>query len=56
MSALSDRIATVYREESGRVLARLIRVLEQATLADFVARAEATGIRRAVLPATMYSI
>src|SRR5580704_15027516 len=27
MSALSDRIATVYREESGRVLARLIRVL-----------------------------
>jgi Rrf2 family transcriptional regulator, iron-sulfur cluster assembly transcription factor len=36
--------------------ARLIRVLEQATLADFVARAEATGMRRAVLPATMYSI
>jgi RNA polymerase sigma-70 factor (ECF subfamily) len=27
MSALSERIAAVYREESGRVLARLIRVL-----------------------------
>src|ERR1700749_679044 len=27
MSALSDRIATVYRQESGRILARLIRVL-----------------------------
>jgi Rrf2 family protein len=36
--------------------ARLIDVLEQTTLADFVARAEATGVRRAVLPATMYFI
>ena len=27
MSALSERIAAVYREESGRVMARLIRVL-----------------------------
>lgn len=27
MSALSDRISAVYREESGRILARLIRVL-----------------------------
>ncbi len=36
--------------------ARLIDVLEQTTLADFVARAEAAGVRRAVLPATMYFI
>jgi len=35
---------------------RLIDVLEQTTLADFVARAEAVGVRRAVLPATMYFI
>jgi Rrf2 family protein len=36
--------------------ARLINVLEQTTLADFVARAEAVGVRRAMLPATMYFI
>jgi Rrf2 family protein len=36
--------------------ARLIDVLEQTTLADFVARAEASGVRRAVLPPTMYFI
>jgi Rrf2 family protein len=36
--------------------ARLIDVLEQTTLADFVSRAEATGVPRAVLPATMYFI
>jgi Rrf2 family transcriptional regulator, iron-sulfur cluster assembly transcription factor len=36
--------------------ARLIGVLEQTTLADFVARAEAVGVRRAMLPATMYFI
>ncbi len=36
--------------------ARLIDVLKQTTLADFVARAEAAGVRRAVAPATMYFI
>jgi Rrf2 family iron-sulfur cluster assembly transcriptional regulator len=36
--------------------ARLIDVLQQATLADFVARAEATGVRRAAAPPTMYFI
>jgi Rrf2 family protein len=36
--------------------ARLIDVLEQTTLADFVARAEAVGVRGAALPATMYFI
>jgi Rrf2 family transcriptional regulator, iron-sulfur cluster assembly transcription factor len=35
---------------------RLIGVLKQTTLADFVARAEAAGVRRAVAPATMYFI
>lgn len=40
----------------GEVGARLIGVLEQATLADFIARAEASGVRRAVAPATMYFI
>ncbi len=40
----------------GEVGARLIGVLEQSTLADLVARAEASGVRRAVAPATMYFI
>jgi Rrf2 family protein len=40
----------------GEVGARLIDVLERATLADFIARAEASGVRRAVAPATMYFI
>jgi Rrf2 family iron-sulfur cluster assembly transcriptional regulator len=40
----------------GEVGARLIQVLEGTTLADFVARAEAAGVRRAVTPATMYFI
>jgi Rrf2 family protein len=40
----------------GEVGARLIGVLEQSTLADFIARAEASGVRRAVAPATMYFI
>lgn len=38
------------------VSARLAEVLERATLQDFVLRAEAAGVRRAVLPATMYFI
>jgi Rrf2 family protein len=38
------------------VRARLIDVLEHATLQDFVARAEAAGVKRAVLPPTMYFI
>jgi Rrf2 family protein len=53
VAPLADDIPSLVWADVG---ARLIRVLEQATLADFVARAEATGIRRAVLPATMYSI
>jgi Rrf2 family protein len=40
----------------GEVGSRLIDVLEQAKLADFIARAEASGVRRAVAPATMYFI
>ena len=40
----------------GEVGSRLIDVLEHATLADFVARAEASGVRRAVAPPTMYFI
>jgi Rrf2 family protein len=40
----------------GEVGSRLIDVLEQATLADFVARAEASGERRAAQPPTMYFI
>jgi Rrf2 family protein len=40
----------------GDVGARLIDVLEHATLAEFVARAEATGVRRAAAPPTMYFI
>ena len=38
------------------VSARVADVLERATLQDFVARAEAAGIRRAALPPTMYFI
>jgi Rrf2 family protein len=38
------------------VSARVADVLESATLQDFVARAEAAGVRRAVLPPTMYFI
>ena len=40
----------------GEVGSRLIDVLEQSTVADFIARAEASGVRRAVAPATMYFI
>ena len=40
----------------GEVGSRLIDVLEQSTLADFIARAESSGVRRAVAPATMYFI
>jgi Rrf2 family iron-sulfur cluster assembly transcriptional regulator len=40
----------------GEVGGRLIDVLEHATLGDFIARAEASGVRRAVAPATMYFI
>ena len=40
----------------GEVGSRLIDVLEHSTLADFIARAEASGVRRAVPPATMYFI
>jgi len=40
----------------GDVGARLIQVLEATSLADFVARAEAVGLRRAIAPATMYFI
>jgi Rrf2 family protein len=40
----------------GEVGSRLIDVLEHATLADFIARAEAAGVRRASAPATMYFI
>ena len=38
------------------VRARLVDVLEHATLQDFVARAEADGVKRAAPPATMYFI
>ena len=38
------------------VRARLVDVLEHATLQDFVTRAEAAGVKRAVLPPTMYFI
>src|SRR4051794_31532177 len=38
------------------VRARLVGVLEHATLQDFVTRAEAAGVKRAALPATMYFI
>jgi Rrf2 family protein len=38
------------------VRARLVDVLEHATLQDFVARAEASGVKRAALPSTMYFI
>jgi hypothetical protein len=38
------------------VRARLVDVLERSTLQDFVERAEAVGIKRAALPATMYFI
>jgi len=38
------------------VRAQLVGVLEHATLQDFVARAEASGVKRAALPATMYFI
>jgi Rrf2 family protein len=40
----------------GEIGGRLIGVLEQATLAEFVARAEASGVRRTGGPATMYFI
>jgi Rrf2 family protein len=40
----------------GEVGSRLIDVLQQSTLADFIARAESSGARRAVAPATMYFI
>ena len=40
----------------GEVGTRLIDVLEHATLAEFVARAEAAGVRRAAAPPTMYFI
>ena len=40
----------------GDVRARLTEVLERATLQDFVSRAEATGIKRAAVPSTMYFI
>jgi Rrf2 family transcriptional regulator, iron-sulfur cluster assembly transcription factor len=38
------------------VRARLVDVLEHATLQDFVTRAEASGVKRAALPPTMYFI
>lgn len=38
------------------VRTQLVNVLERATLQDFVARAEAAGVKRAALPATMYFI
>ena len=40
----------------GEVGSRLIDVLQQSTLADFIARAESSGVRRAAAPATMYFI
>jgi Rrf2 family protein len=50
---LADDIPALVWADVG---ARLINVLEQTTLADFVVRAEAVGVRRAILPATMYFI
>jgi Rrf2 family protein len=50
---LADDIPALVWADVG---ARLINVLQQTTLADFVARAEAVGVRRAILPATMYFI
>jgi Rrf2 family protein len=38
------------------VRARLVGVLEHATLQDFVSRAEEAGVKRAAPPATMYFI
>jgi Rrf2 family iron-sulfur cluster assembly transcriptional regulator len=38
------------------VRTRLVDVLEQTTLQDFVARAESAGVKRAAPPATMYFI
>jgi Rrf2 family transcriptional regulator, iron-sulfur cluster assembly transcription factor len=38
------------------VRTQLVDVLERATLQDFVARAEAAGVKRAALPTTMYFI
>ncbi len=40
----------------GDVRVRLTEVLEGTTLQDFVARAEATGVKRATVPSTMYFI
>jgi Rrf2 family iron-sulfur cluster assembly transcriptional regulator len=40
----------------GEVGERLIDVLQHATLGDFIARAEASGVRRASAPPTMYFI
>jgi Rrf2 family iron-sulfur cluster assembly transcriptional regulator len=40
----------------GDVRARLTEVLEHATIQDFVTRAEATGVKRAAVPSTMYFI
>ncbi|HLK92977.1 MAG TPA: Rrf2 family transcriptional regulator [Polyangia bacterium] len=51
-SPFDDVPAQVWGEIGGR----LIGVLEQATLADFVTRAEAAGVRRTGGPATMYFI
>jgi Rrf2 family protein len=50
--ATNDIPAAVWTD----VRARLVDVLEHATLQDFVARAEAAGVKRAVLPPTMYFI
>jgi Rrf2 family protein len=50
--AANDIPAAVWTD----VRARLVDVLEHATLQDFVARAEAAGVKRAVLPPTMYFI
>jgi Rrf2 family protein len=52
-TAPADDIPTLVWGEVG---GRLIDVLEHATLAEFVARAEAAGVRRAAAPATMYFI
>jgi Rrf2 family transcriptional regulator, iron-sulfur cluster assembly transcription factor len=51
-AAESDITALVWRD----VTARLAAVLEGVTLQDFVTRAEAAGIKRAVRPPTMYFI
>jgi len=50
--ATDDIPAAVWTE----VRTRLVDVLEHATLQDFVTRAEAAGVKRAVLPPTMYFI